>query len=296
MQPVLVLGNITCDIIVSVDFIPKVEDDIIIHNQQMQLGGCAFNVAHLLRLHQVDCTLVSVVGTGVYGDFIKQSLKQLGYKHRLFADAAHGCCYCLVDNNGERTFMAHHGVEYTFKKEWLNPYKNVNYGYVYVCGLDLDETCGEAMLDYLEEAAIPVFFAGGPSVHKIAEAKMKRLEKLKPILHLNELEAKQLSGCDTIEVAIKQLHQRFQSIVIVTLGKRGCMAFDGSKLYEVEGILCNVVDTIGAGDAHASATMMGIAQGKDMEEVLRYANRVSAKVVEKSGATFSKAQFETLFL
>lgn len=114
MKPILVLGNITCDIIVKIDQVPCVEDDIVIKNQQMQLGGCAFNVAHLLHLHEYPMTLISVVGTGVYGDFIRQQLKQLGYKHRLFAKQPHGCCYCLVDNNGERTFMAHHGVEYTF--------------------------------------------------------------------------------------------------------------------------------------------------------------------------------------
>ena len=296
MKPILVLGNITCDIIVEVETLPKVEEDIIIKQQQMELGGCAFNVAHMLKLHEYPMTLISIVGSGMYGDFIRQQLKALGYKHRLFSNEAHGCCYCLVDKHGERTFMAQHGVEYSFKKEWLNPYKNNDYAFVYVCGLDIDEMCGEVMLEYLEQANISTFFAGGPSVAKITNSKMERIRKLQPILHLNEKEALQLSQCDNVEKALYCLYEQFNNIIIITLGSHGSVAYDGQQIYYVQSNPCEVVDTIGAGDAHAAISLLQLAQNKNLQDALQYANTVSGKIVQKKGATLTKEEFVNEFI
>ena len=35
-------------------------------------------------------------------------------------DLENGCCYCFVDQTGERTFASYHGAEYLFQKEWFD--------------------------------------------------------------------------------------------------------------------------------------------------------------------------------
>ena len=53
----------------------------------------------------------------------------------------------------------------------------------------------------------------------------------------------------------------------------------------------HVVDTIGAGDSHAGATLLGLCRGMTLKSSLAMANRVSAAVVETDGATLSDEDF-----
>lgn len=50
----------------------------------------------------------------------------------------------------------------------------------------------------------------------------------------------------------------------------------------------NVVDTIGAGDAHAGAVIACMIEGKSLSESVAFANAMSAKVVETKGSTLQK--------
>ena len=53
-----------------------------------------------------------------------------------------------------------------------------------------------------------------------------------------------------------------------------------------------VVDTIGAGDSHIGAVIAARQMGKDWEEAIRMANRVSAMVVSVKGPTLTAEEFE----
>lgn len=295
MKPVLIIGNITCDVLIKVEHLPQQQDDVMIDSQSMHLGGCAYNVANLFHLNRLPYKLISVVGSGLYGDFIKQQLKQQGYKHRLFAPEMHGCCYCFVDHEKERSFIAHHGIEYSFKPEWMKPYKNTEFAYAYVCGLDIEGKGGNAIIDYLETINCPIVFAPGPRCKRIDENKMKRIYALHPILHLNVKEAFALSNALTIEKALDTLNEITNNLVIITLGDKGSVAKKDEEVVYVEAKPTQVVDTIGAGDAHVASVMMKLIENKSLQEILEYANQISAKIVANEGATFTKEEFSKIF-
>lgn len=50
-----------------------------------------------------------------------------------------GCCYCIVDQSGERIFLAMHGAEYLFEAQWFDLLKDKHYDMIYVCGLELEK-------------------------------------------------------------------------------------------------------------------------------------------------------------
>ena len=85
-----------------------------------------------------------------------------------------------------------------------------------------------------------------------------------PILHVNEAEAKAFSACEEIADAAKKLYQRTGQLVIVTLGEKGAIAYDG-RFYEVAGFPTEVVDTVGAGDSHLGAFIAASLKGLDVE-------------------------------
>ena len=63
-KQILVIGSTVADIIIHLDHLPGTAEDVNITRQTMSLGGCAYNVFHMIRLFKIPCTLFSPVGSG----------------------------------------------------------------------------------------------------------------------------------------------------------------------------------------------------------------------------------------
>lgn len=296
-RKIMVIGSTCVDIIINIDHLPKTEEDIHPSSQSLALGGCAYNVASMIKLFKAPLTLVSPVGTGFYGEFVEKELKRKGFPVAArIPDRENGCCYCLVEAGGERTFMSYHGAEYMFRKEWMKKFDKDVFDMVYVCGLEIEEPTGIKLIEYLESCPErELFYAPGPRGIKIESEKTKRLYALHPILHINALEAKELSGYASVEDAAQKLFSLTGNTVIITLGEKGsyCRERNGDAYYE-EGIPTVVVDTIGAGDSHIGAVMASLSIGKSMREALRIANLTASCVVSVKGASLTEKEFNRI--
>ena len=296
---VLVIGSTCVDVIIRVDHLPRTEENLHPESQRFAIGGCAYNVANILGRAGAPTTFVTPVGLqGVFGGFVEKQLQTLSFAQPvLLPDEANGCCYCLVEASGERTFMSIHGAEYSFNPAWMAPYAENHYAYGYVCGLEVEEKTGGLLVDYLKNAPIDrIFYAPGPRGAGIAIERQNALYALHPILHLNGAEASALSGLDGLDESLLFLHEKTQAPVIATLGSLGAriLTVDGALLtvpgYPAE----HVVDTIGAGDAHAGAVLLGLSRGLSLPDAVALGNRVSAAVVQTAGATLSEGDFAKL--
>ena len=293
MKNVLVIGSTCVDVILRVDHLPRTEENIHPESQRFAIGGCAYNVANILGRAGARMTFITPVGRkGVFGPFVREALEPLGYATIIdLPDEQNGCCYCFVEKNGERTFASVHGAEYTFSPAWMKPYEDTAYDYGYVCGLE--ERTGEALVAWLETAKIgTLFYAPGPRGVRVKKELIDRLYALHPVLHINEGEAKALSGCADLDDALRTLHHLTGNTVIATMGARGVRCIEDGRIYTVAGTpASHVIDTIGAGDSHAGATLLGLCRGMSLRSSLSMANRVSAAVVQTSGATLSDEDF-----
>ena len=298
-KKILIIGSTCVDIIINVDHLPKTEEDIHPFSQSMALGGCAYNAANIIRQFGAPHTFISPVGTGVYGDYVRKELKKKGFPVLAdVPDQANGCCYCLVERGGERTFMSLHGAEYTFSRAWMEPFEKETFDMTYVCGLEVEEPTGNELLGYLgDHREQQIFYAPGPRGILIEKEKTERMFALHPVLHINEAEACALSGGSQVRKAAEALSQRTENTVIVTLGKDGacCLEKDGS-FYQVPAFPAQVADTVGAGDSHIGTVMACLSLGYDMREALHTAGRVSAAVVGVKGASLSEEEFSKLDL
>ena len=88
--------------------------------------------------------------------------------------------------------------------------------------------------------------------------------------------------------AAKAISERFANIgtVIVTRGAEGSFAYEAltGKSYSADAVKVDVVSTVGAGDSFSAAFMHGYLSGKDTDECLHRAGRLSAFVVSKADA------------
>ena len=108
------------------------------------------------------------------------------------------------------------------------------------------------------------------------------------VLTPNEHELLLTAGASTTEAATEALLAAGVDTVIVTFGKRGAgyQTKTGAggliPAFEVE-----AVDTVGAGDAFCAGLAVGLAEGKPIEEAIRFANAAAAVSVTRPGAAAS---------
>lgn len=290
MEKLLIIGSTVADVVVRVPALPVTGDDLNVSGQQVSLGGCAYNVYQITRLLGARSDLFSPVGQGVWGDWVRGALAARGVRTLIpSAEEDNGCCYCLVEPDGERTFLCHHGAEYRFERRWLQGVEPASYGGVYLCGLEVEEATGDVLIDRLTESPPPVlYFAPGPRLCFIRPEKMARILALHPVLHLNAAEAAQFTRTDAPEDAAALLRGLTDADVVITLGAEGSYVLDGEGGFAVPGEAARVRDTIGAGDAHIGAIMACRAAGMSMRSSVAMAGKVAAAVVEQSGAELTR--------
>ncbi len=298
MKQTLIIGSTVVDVIIGIPNLPTTSQDVNILTQRQSLGGCAYNASNMLRLENIPYTLCSPVGSGIYGEYVLRELAKLDIKPFIHLnDIENGCCYCLVEKDGERTFLSHHGAEYIFKKEWMNSIDATSVDSVYICGIEVEDPTGIEIVEYLEEnTQFQVFFAVGPRINHIESSRLERLFALKPIIHLNDTEALEYSGCTTVEESARELSKKTNNSIIITLGEKGALVFEKGCATIVEGFKTEVVDTIGAGDCHMGSVIAGLKQGLSLVDSVKRANAFASAVVSVSGAILTEEEYKRILI
>ena len=291
MKQTLVIGSAVVDVIINIPKLPKTGEDIHITRQTRSLGGCAYNVSDILRHFGVPYSLCTAVGSGIYGDFVRKELEKRGVPVYVSRPEENGCCYCMVEEGGERTFIVDHGIEYSFHEQYLEKIDTDTIDSVYVCGLEIEETDGWNIIAYLKKHSdYTIYFAPGSRIMEIQPDRISEVLSLSPILHMNEGESLAFTGAESVEEAARILYGKTGNAVIITLGEKGAYCFDGTDHY-AEPVPAVVCDTIGAGDSHMGAVIAARRMGYTFPEALRLANHVSAAVVSKAGALLEAEDF-----
>ncbi|PSW20782.1 HTH domain-containing protein [Photobacterium sanctipauli] len=106
----------------------------------------------------------------------------------------------------------------------------------------------------------------------------------------NETEAEELSGVaihslEDAKKAAQVIHEMGPKIVIITLGSKGCLVFDGEAFHQFEPFKAVVADTSGAGDSFNGALAACLANGKPLFDAINYASAFASLAVERKGAS-----------
>ena len=289
----LVIGAAIVDMVMQVDRIPKSGEDVIGKDTKVMVGGCAYNVAS--TMHNLDCDhdLCVPVGNGMYASIVRKKLLENGYPILIQDDTDdNGFCLCLVEKNGERTFITVQGVEGNFKTSWFDTLDMNDYDNIYLAGYQVCDHNGSVVAQWMRTLENKtIYFAPGPVICDIDPETMTKLMKLNPILHLNEKELFDFTKETDLDTALHTLYRKNHNLIIVTLGSRGAAYYDGTHITTIPSVPVSVVDTIGAGDSHIGAIISGISKGLSIQDSIKTANKVSACIVGIQGAVITKEDF-----
>lgn len=219
----LVVGAAIVDLMMKIDRLPKSGEDIPCKETKTVVGGCAYNVANTLRNLNCEHDLCVPVGSGSFADIIRRGMKEKGYEPLIEEPGEdNGYCLSLVEADGERTFITVQGAECHFKKEWFNRIDMDRYENIYIAGYQVCGKSGEIISQWLKTVENVeekhIFFAPGPMITSIESETMDTIFALKPILHINEAEAKDYTQQENVEEAVRALYEKSGDLVFVTLG------------------------------------------------------------------------------
>lgn len=95
---------------------------------------------------------------------------------------------------------------------------------------------------------------------------------------------RELTGEADFERALRRIRSYHQGRLCVTLGARGAMMLDGDNLHVAPALAVRTVDSTGAGDVFRGAFIHALLEGRQADEILRWANVAAGLSCTKPGA------------
>lgn len=300
-QAILAVGAIMVDLVCHMPQLPQSGEGAVAKSVRARVGGCAFNSANVLRQLGVPRTLFAPVGEGIFADFVERELQARGLEALHVPARSDGTvfdsggCVCLVEPDGERTMLTLPGIDRQFQRSWFDELESSRFGFGLASGYEIEGEGGDAIISFFEDNAnIQLYYAPGPRILGVGPDKTARINALHPIWHLNDQEARAYTGCSSLEEAGWAIACESGNAVVITAGAAGAFVFADGVCTTVPTAPVDVVDSIGAGDAHLGALVAARAVGQSWEEALAKANRIAAAVCQVEGGVLDDEAFERL--
>ncbi|QPK94546.1 hypothetical protein HCQ94_02275 [Actinomyces sp. zg-332] len=285
VRPLVLVGGCIGDIVATIDSLPSLGSDVSAKIVDEQIGGCALNVARVVKKFDLPVVNAMPVGVGKWADCVKEELNELDLPINIqITDRDNGYCLAFVTPDKERTFVTFEGAETILRKQDLDKISVTEDSIVYLNGYELIlENDLIAWVESIERAKFVVDF--GPVIYNISPSIIDMLlQKEDVIFTLNKDEATFLLGSLGANV-ISNYAIKNKIELVIRMGSEGVISVDpeGSMQY-IDALPVEVVDTIGAGDCHTGALIAGISSNLDLASSCLLGNISGAYTVTQVGA------------
>ncbi|MDH6219017.1 PfkB family carbohydrate kinase [Streptomyces pseudovenezuelae] len=282
------LGNAVVDLVLTVPALPERGGEVLATRTETTPGG-GFNVMAAAARQGLPVIYAGAHGTGPFGDRVRAALRAEGVDVLLPPRQAPdtGFVVCLVDAEGERTFVTSPGAEATLTAVDLAELRPGPGDLAYVSGYGLlYESNRAALTGWLTglSETVTVVADPGPLVGEIPVEARELLLARADWWSCNAREAILLTGTDTPAEAAHALYARLpRGSALVRTGPDGCLLHHDGTLTHIPGFPVHAVDLNGAGDAHTGVFIASLAQGLTPLRAARRANAAAALAVTRRG-------------
>ncbi|MDQ4053604.1 MAG: ribokinase [Actinomycetota bacterium] len=278
---VVVVGSANLDLIASLPAIPAPGETVLATDRESRAGGKGLNQAVAAARAAARTLLVGAVGDDEAAGLLLREAEGAGIDTSLLrrVPGRSGTAWIMVQADGENAIVVDSGANADLVA--LTDAERAVVGAAKVVVAQL-----ETPLSAVAEAATVAREAGARFVLNAAP-----VTDLDPsllgavdVLVVNQREALQLSGSAEPDQSARVLFALVRGAVVVTLGGDGCLLADASGSRSVPGVVAQVVDTTGAGDAFTGVLAAALAAGADLDSACDRAVVAGALAVERAGA------------
>jgi len=296
VQPVVMCaGILIADVFVPpLDALPAAGELLTTEDFVVDAGGCAANTATCLAGLGVPAAVAGCVGNDVFGAFIRSRLQEKGIDTRaLKISSTHGTSKTVIlpVDGEDRRYIHTIGANADFAAEDLERSMLPDATVLYVGGyLILPAMDGAGLARAMRSArdrgirtVLDIAVPGGSSAPS--------LDALTPVLpHVDVFmpnidEAAALSGENDPGRQARIFLDLGCPTVVITCGADGALLMTNSQTIIVPAAGMTAVDGSGAGDAFAAGFILGLVEGWELDEALRFAGVVGASACTQLGCT-----------
>lgn len=264
--------------------------------KEMASGGSAANTIHGLAKLGIETAFIGTVGNDDNGNFFRDDLLNSGIKPLLNrSNTPTGIASTLISPDGERTFGTFLGAAIELSGSDLSPEQFKGFDLLHVEGyLVQNHELLETILKYAKKAGLKV--SVDMASYNVVEANLDffkdMVEKYVDIVFANEEEARAFTGQEP-ETALHTI-AKSADVSVVKTGSKGSMAKSGEKVFVIEPVSANPVDTTGAGDAYAAGFLYGMLCGFNYRQAGNIGSLLASATIETLGARIRDNEWETI--
>ena len=297
MNPaIVVVGSLNMDFVVTVDCLPAPGETVLGRGFQMIPGGKGANqacAAAKLGGPAGSVRMAGRVGYDLFADHLKASLSAAGVDvtaiHATRAQPT-GVALIWVDRRGQNSIVVASGANHELLPVDVAALRPIFRGARFVL-FQLEtplDTVARALEAAREEGARTVLDPA--PAQPLPKELLARVDVLTP----NESEACRLLGRPVERLSPEEapalageLRNLGPETIVLKLGEHGCYCLSAALEKFVPGFPVEVRDTTAAGDTFNAALTVALAEGRLLEDALRFANAAAAISVTRLGAQAS---------
>jgi ribokinase len=282
---VVAVGHALVDIRILVDRFPRPDEEAEIVEEARQAGGSAVNVSIDVSKLGGRSGVIAKISFDSFGRIVFEELWRAKVDVRglrITPTGSTGFSIIIVDKNGNIVIYGTKGVAETLEPNEVDEEIIADSKVLHIASLRPDTSLKAAKI--AKESGVLVSWDPGRRLAKLGIERLSDLLSNVDIVFLNRLEAKTLTGLDVPEAA-KVISERGPQWVVVKLGAEGALFYSRKGVRKFPALKApRVVDTTGAGDALAAATLLRVAQGDNIEDALKYGMVVASVKVSRLGS------------
>lgn len=278
MAKICVIGSSSMDLVVTSSKRPNAGETVLGESFSTVPGGKGANQAVAAARLGAEVTMIGCIGDDYYGEAIMNNFKinqiqttyvepvtgvETGTAHIILADG---------DNSIIVVKGANDNVTPAFVEKAIDTIRNTD---MVLIQQEIPEETVAYVSEICHKFKIPMLLNPAPA-RPISEAIIENATYLTP----NEHECSILfAGMST-----KEALRKYPNKLFITEGSNGVRFYDGDQEVLVPAYKVDAIDTTGAGDTFNAAFAVGLAEGKSLQDSVKFGNRAASISVTKFGA------------
>jgi sugar/nucleoside kinase (ribokinase family) len=287
----LVFGDLNMDIIGRVDKWPAPGGECLCPQLELHCGGVGANCALAIAPWGIYVRLLGCVGQDRFSDLLLDTLRKAGVDIRGVQRSSRsltGILYINVTRDGQRTFFGSRGANQFMRPSDVAAGPLLTSAAAHLVGYSFlnpgPEKIARHILRQFHSRGKRVSLDVGMEPSKRIPKKILRLLPQVDLLFVSSDEAAILTGRSNPRESFLQFQRAGAREIVMKLGKRGCLIWDGGIPREVPSFAVRAVDSTGAGDAFTAAFLQARIRGWSTLEAALVANAAGAAAASRVGA------------
>jgi len=290
MSKIIVVGSTNTDLVIKAKTFPSCGETINGGTFFMSGGGKGANQAVAVSRLGGDVMFITKVGDDIFG---REALKILSNetidnKHIYIDKDAHsGVALIMVNSNGENIISVAPGANNNLLNSDIDSIKNFKEAELILIQLEIPISTVKAVIEKARANNQKVILNPAPAC-PIEDELLNELFMITP----NEIEASMLTGISIYDEksafnASNVFLKKGVKNVIITLGNKGAYLRSDLHAKLIPPYKVEAKDTTAAGDVFNGALAVAIAEGRQLDDAVLFANRAASISVTRLGAQSS---------